>query len=124
MSTNNTPTTKRLDEASLLAKHPHIVEGSLRYDAMANKQKVTIQTRGIDGTFDGNTREIATSDLHQTFWTQETKDALDRAKRNAKARGKRATRKTGDDEQFVILDDAEATANAPTGLDQLADLLS
>lgn len=87
-------TVSRLTEADLLAKgHSHIVEGSLRYDPQVNKQKVTINTRNAEGAFDGQTREIATSDLHQCYWTVEVKDAMDAAKRNAKAKEKRAKAK-------------------------------
>lgn len=89
-----TKTNTRLTEADLLAKgHTHIVEGTLRMCPMSNKQKVTINTRDAEGNFDGNTREIATSDLHQCYWTQETKDAMDAAKRNMKAKAKRAAAK-------------------------------
>ena len=104
-NTTNTPT-KRLTEEAIAARHQHIVEGTLRFDPIANKQKITIRTRNQHGLFDGNTREIATSDLHQCFWTAETKAAMDRAKRNAKARGKRASTS----EEIVILEDAEFAA--------------
>lgn len=122
MTTDTKKQPKRLVEDSLRAKHSHIVRGSLRYDAAANKQKVTIWTRDEHGIFDGDSREIATSDLHQTFWTQATKDRMDRAKRNAKARTKRADRRN-DAEIFVVLDD-EAICNGPTGLEQLDALLA
>lgn len=87
-------TAPRLTEQDLLNKgHTHIVPGTLRYDASANKQKVTINTIDAQGNFDGQTREIATSDLHQCRTTEATKEAMDKAKRNAKAKAKRAAKK-------------------------------
>ena len=87
-------TPKRLVEADLIAKgHTHIVPGSLRFDTDANKQKVTINTVDENGIPDGNTREIATSDLHQCRTTVETKERMDRAKANEKAKAKRARAK-------------------------------
>lgn len=80
-------TGKRSNEAEILATWNHVVPGTLRYDEdglHANKQTVEIQTRDIHGAKDGQTRRIATSDLFQCFWTEETKDRLDRAKRSAK----------------------------------------
>lgn len=113
-----TKTVKRLTEADLLSKgHTHIVTGTLRMDPVSNKQKVTIQTRDANGNFDGNTREIATSDLHQCFTTEATKEAMDRAKRNGKAKAKRAARK--DQEPVVILDETPA-APVATGAEALA----
>lgn len=113
---------KILTEADLIAKgHTHIILGTLRYDAFSNKNKVTIRTRGIDGEFDGNTREIATSDLHQTFWTRETKDLIDAAKRQVrrpsatfvkarKVNKPKATKVNADLEVFVVMDEAEYEA--------------
>ena len=108
---------KPTTEAQLIAKgHTHIIPGTLRYDAIANKNKVTIHTRGINGEFDGNTREIATSDLHQTFWTVETKQLIDAAKRQANRSVKNRTmvRKpkaiNADLEVFVLMDEAEYAA--------------
>lgn len=98
---------KRLTEADIIAKgHTHIVPDSLRYDTARNKQMVTINTVDANGVFDGNTREIATSDLHQCFTTEATKNAMDKIKRNVKAKNKRAARK--DLEPIVIEDEAEA----------------
>ena len=84
---------KRLGEAELLAKYPHMIEGTLTYDPVLNKQTVEINTIGIDGNFDGNTRRIATSDLFQVRHTVEVKDRLDAIKRNQKAKDKRKARK-------------------------------
>jgi electron transfer flavoprotein alpha/beta subunit len=68
--------------------------------------------------FDGNTRTLATSDLHQTFWTVETKKALDRLK--AKSRRASRPRKVkvdalamGDDEPVVIEDETVDAAFDP-----------
>jgi hypothetical protein len=49
----------RLTEAGLLAKYPHMVVGSLRWNDLAQKQQVEI-TCGC-----GSTREVFTSDLFQ-----------------------------------------------------------
>lgn len=104
---------KRLTMEDLLAKgHSHIVPDSLRYDPVDNKQKVTIQTKGIDGQFDGLTREIATSDLHQCFWTQATKDRMDAIKRNLKAKNKRAAAKATPVPAPVAGETAEARLDA------------
>lgn len=110
-----------LTESAILAIHNHVVEGSVRFDPIRNKQICEIRTRGIDGMFDGNTRTLATSDLHQTFWTVETKKALDRLKAKARrsSKPKVAKAKTdkgfttefhSDDEEVVILEDAEFAA--------------
>lgn len=112
---------KILNEQDLIAKgHTHIILGTLRYDAFSNKNKVTIRTRGIDGEFDGNTREIATSDLHQTFWTRETKALIDAAKRQigrrptsrafSKVRKASKPKVNADLEVFVVMDEAEYEA--------------
>lgn len=102
-----TKTATRATEAELLAKHSHLVPETLAYisptggcdnpnvpaDMLithANKQVCQIRTRGIDGQPDGKTRWIATSDLHQVYHTQATKDAMDKAKRNQKAKTNRA----------------------------------
>jgi len=88
-----TKTPKRLTEADLRAKHPHIVEGSLRFDldgTHANKQTVEINTRGLDGKPDGNTRRIATSDLHQVFWTPEVAKEIRKEKMRMKRKADRA----------------------------------
>jgi hypothetical protein len=87
---------KRLTEADLRVKYPHIVEGTLRYDTEGlhlNKQTVEIKTRGLDGQFDGKTRRIATSDLHQVFWTEDTKAEMDKERRRMKAKQNRAVLK-------------------------------
>lgn len=78
-----------LNADQIRAKYPHAIVETLRWDATANKQKVTIRTRDASGEFDGNTREIATSDLFQCFWTEDTKKALDKAKAKAKRAAKR-----------------------------------
>jgi hypothetical protein len=88
---DDTNTTKRIGKRSteeeILATWSHVVPGTLRFDTEGlheGKQTVEIRTRDIHGEDDGNTRRIATSDLFQSFWTVETKDQLDRAKRSAK----------------------------------------
>lgn len=94
-----------LTASEIQSAHSHVVDGSVRFDTTRNKQVCTIKTRGIDGQFDGNTRELATSDLHQTFWTVETKKALDKLKAKAKRANKRAAKATS-----AAIDSAEAPA--------------
>jgi hypothetical protein len=118
-----------LTESAIRAIHNHVIEGSVRFDTIRNKQICEIRTRGVDGMFDGNTRTLATSDLHQTFWTVETKKELDRLK--AKARRASKPRKVkvdalamGDDEPIILLDDEEvAVATEDDGLAKLRALV-
>ncbi len=99
----------RLTETDLLAKgHTHIVTGSLRYDEVATKQKVTINTV---------VREIATSDLHQCRTTEATKEAMDRAKRNSKAKAKRAAKK---DDMPIVIEGLDESVGAPVVVDVTA----
>ena len=120
-----------LTESAIRAIHNHVIEGSVRFDPIRNKQICEIRTRGIDGQFDGNTRTLATSDLHQTFWTVEVKKALDKlkakAKRSARARLNPSLKvekvdalEMGDDEPIVIVEDASAA----DGLDKLRALVN
>jgi hypothetical protein len=57
---------------------------------------VTINTRGMDGEFDGNTREVATSDVHQVHHTEGVDKELgkqrDAEKRAEKAKVKAETK--------------------------------
>lgn len=112
-----------LTESAICARHSHVVEGSVSFNPMLNKQTCTILTRGMDGSFDGNTRVIATSDLHQTFWTVETKKALDKLKAKAKRAARRVVRQ--DAEPIVILEDGEMEAlDEPVdGLAKLRELV-
>lgn len=125
-----------LTESAIRAIHNHVIEGSVRFDTIRNKQICEIRTRGIDGQFDGNTRTLATSDLHQTFWTVETKKALDKlkakAKRSARARLNPSLKvekvekvdalEMGDDEPIVLIDDGEEVKS--DGLDALRALVA
>lgn len=112
-----------LTESAIRAIHSHVIEGSVRFDPIRNKQVCEIQTRDVNGQFDGNIRTLATSDLHQTFWTVETKKELDRLK--AKARRMSRPRKVSrsakpnkgittewhaEDDEVVILEDADFAA--------------
>jgi hypothetical protein len=102
-------------EADIRAIHNHVIEGTVRFDSVRNKQICEIQTRGIDGQFDGNTRTLATSDLHQTFWTVETKKTLDKIRAKAKRALKPKVAKVkveavSDSEEVVILEDADFAA--------------
>lgn len=126
-----------LTESAIRAIHNHVIEGSVRFDTIRNKQICEIRTRGIDGQFDGNTRTLATSDLHQTFWTVETKKALDKlkakAKRSARARLNPSLKvekvdalEMGDDEPIVLIDDGEEVKGEvkADGLDALRALVA
>ena len=78
---------KPFTNTEILAAWKHVVPDTLRFDTEghhAKKQTVEIRTRDTQGAYDGQTRRIATSDLFQTFWTTDTKVALDAAKRSAK----------------------------------------
>lgn len=78
---------KPFTNTEILAAWKHVVSDTLRFDTEglhAKKQTVEIRTRNVHGDFDGQTRRIATSDLFQSFWTAETKVALDAAKRSNK----------------------------------------
>jgi hypothetical protein len=99
-------------EAEIRAIHNHVIEGTVRFDPVRNKQICEIKTRGIDGQFDGNTRTLATSDLHQTFWTVETKKALDKIRAKAKRamKSKVVKKVESDSEEVVILEDADFAA--------------
>jgi hypothetical protein len=125
-----------LTESAIRNIHNHVIEGSVRFDPIRNKQVCEIRTRGIDGQYDGNTRTLATSDLHQTFWTVETKKALDKLKAKAKRASKPKAVKAvkadkgyttefhADDEEVVILEDADfaALAKEEVVVDPLAKL--
>lgn len=74
----------------------NIVEGSLRYEETghhANKQTVEINTIGLDGKPDGQTRRVATSDLHQVHHTEATAAELKKAKRRENAKRRREAAK-------------------------------
>jgi hypothetical protein len=92
------PSPKRLTEDDLRKKHPKsiIVEGSLLYvdpknkvqklgnrkvpdeiyTKHPNKQVVLIKTVGEDGKEDGDTRWVATSDLHHVRMSEKTAKAV------------------------------------------------
>lgn len=72
-------------EATAIAKHgDKIVPGSAERDPASNKVTVLINTRGVDGEYDGNTRRVATSDVHQVHHTPEVKKVLDRDRARTK----------------------------------------
>jgi hypothetical protein len=96
-----------MNETEIRAIHNHVIEGTVRFDVIRNKQICEIRTRGINGMFDGNTRTLATSDLHQTFWTVEVKKELDRIKAKARRAIKSKISKNDDNDEVVILDDAD-----------------
>jgi len=98
-------------EAQLIAKYgERIVPGSVRRAETAEevarykrKALVTINTLGVDGTLDGNTRVVATSDVFQVKHTPEVKAELNKAK----AKDKRAAAKAESE--------AAEAATAPKG---------
>ena len=68
-------------ETQATAKHgDKIVAGSAERDTASNKITVLIRTRGLDGEYDGNTRRVATSDVHQVHHMPEVKKEMDRAR--------------------------------------------
>lgn len=72
---------RRTDEAELLKKYPHMVEGSLRFNAKMNKQEVDI-TCSHPGC--GQGRTVFTSDLFQVSMCDEHRKEAAKAKREAK----------------------------------------
>jgi hypothetical protein len=80
-------------EAQLIAKYgDKIVPGTVRRSTdpkYGSKLLVDIQTRGLDGEFDGNTRTVATSDVFQVHHTTEVAVEL----RKLRAKEKRAARR-------------------------------
>jgi hypothetical protein len=62
------------------AKYPHVVTGSVRFDAVANKQKATIRCMHSGC---GKTRDVFTSDLFQVRVCEEHKKAERKASKDA-----------------------------------------
>lgn len=86
-ATKTPKTPKRTTEDALLAAWSHVLPGTLRFEESgthAQKQTVEVKTRDTHGAFDGNTKRVATSDLFQSFWTADVKDALVKARNKAK----------------------------------------
>jgi hypothetical protein len=83
-------------ESSLSKKHKgKIVKGSARRSddpRYGLKIMVDINTRGADGSFDGNTRTVATSDVHQVHHTIEVAGVLRKERATAKRAEARAKR--------------------------------
>lgn len=82
-------------ETALIAKYgSKIVPGTIRRARKGTKHegKLTIEifTLGEDGSPDGKTLRVATSDVHQVNHTPETAERLRRARRNERARQRRA----------------------------------
>ncbi len=73
---------RRVSEDTLRAKYPHVVEGSLDFDAERNKQFVLISC-----THDGcdQTRRTFTSDLFQVSMCDEHRKEQAKARKDAKA---------------------------------------
>lgn len=100
-------------EAKLHAKYPgKVVEGSVRRADASNpdeakygkKMLCTINTKGIDGQFDGKTRTVATSDVFQVHHQPEVVAQLRKA-RNA---DKRKARKEASADKPSVEDAAAA----------------
>jgi hypothetical protein len=90
-STRATEEQLHAKQAERLGKS-NIVPGSLRFEEEGThkgKQTVEINTVGVDGSPDGNTRRVATSDLFQVFNTVEVAAELKKAKRRAAAKARR-----------------------------------
>ena len=67
-------------EAELIKSYPAIVPGSLRFEHAgywAGKYTIQIHTIGPNAKPDGQLRRLATSDLHQTPWSESAKAELD-----------------------------------------------
>lgn len=82
-------------EADLVTKYgDKIVEGSVRRAPEGSKYGtkclVTIRTRGLDGKYDGQTREIATSDVFQVHHMPEVKAELKKLAAKEKREAKKA----------------------------------
>lgn len=66
-------------ERKLMAKYgDKIVAETVKYDDVAKKYRVTIRTVGLDGKFDGNIRNIYTSDVFQVHHIEGLKKNLKR----------------------------------------------
>lgn len=97
-------------EARVVAKHgDRIVPGSAQREA-SGKISVEIRTIGLDGEFDGLTRRVATSDVHQVYHQPEVKKELDKLKAKEKRPSKSgevealkaALREAGQDPDAVL----------------------
>lgn len=96
-TTTEADTAIQAAETRLIAKYgDKVVPGSVhratdpRY---GNKLMVTINTRGLDGEYDGQTRTVATSDVFQVHHTDEVAAEL----RRARQAERRAARKAKDE---------------------------
>ena len=69
-----------------------VIPGSIKRGTGSYEGKLVIKinTVGIDGKPDGNTRLVATSDVHEVQHTKEVVELLRRQRRNERARVKRA----------------------------------
>lgn len=84
--------TRRSDEATLLAKYPHMVEGSLRMNPTANKQEALLacqfRSSGVAGGFGPGCDKQEyrfTSDFFQIKFCEEHKKEAAKSAREAKA---------------------------------------
>ena len=67
---------KRKTEEELRSKYPQIVEGSLTYDEIYNKQRVRIPCERCEDEFN-----VFTSDLHQTKYCRTCRKEVQKEKR-------------------------------------------
>ena len=84
---------RRMSVTEIEAKYPHVIKGSLRFDAVRNKQQVTITCSDPSGKGCEATREVYTSDLFQVDSCEGCKSA---------------SRKKARDEQKQLLADFKA----------------
>lgn len=83
-------------ETALIAKFgAKVVPGTIRRARKGTKHEgkftIEINTVGEDGEPDGKTLRVATSDVHQVNHTPEVAERLRRARRNERARQRRAS---------------------------------
>jgi len=73
-------------------KHQKVVPGSIKRGTGAHDGKLTVlvNTLGEDGKPDGKQLRVATSDVHQVNHQPDVAQALRRARRNERARQRRA----------------------------------
>lgn len=71
---------RRTSPSEVEAKYPHVIKGTVRFDASANKQKATI-TCSMDGC--STKRDVFTSDLFQVRVCEEHKKAERKEARDA-----------------------------------------
>jgi hypothetical protein len=74
---------RRMGAAEIEAKYPHVIKGSVRFDAIKNKQVATITCTDPEDKGCEATREVFTSDLFQVSTCEGCKSAARKATRDA-----------------------------------------